>query len=71
MGTTVFSIDFMLVLVEVDFEFKRFLQTGRKPSGLCGAALYISALSHGAKCTKSDIVSSVDFSLVVSLKLEC
>lgn len=32
-------------------------QTGRKPSGLCGAALYISALSHGYKFSKSDIVS--------------
>ncbi|XP_058087602.1 transcription factor IIIB 60 kDa subunit isoform X2 [Magnolia sinica] len=35
------------------------LQTGRKPSGLCGAALYISALSHGLKYSKSDIVSVV------------
>ncbi|KAK9290332.1 hypothetical protein L1049_008499 [Liquidambar formosana] len=35
------------------------MQTGRKPSGLCGAALYISALSHGLKCSKSDIVSIV------------
>lgn len=33
------------------------LQTGRKPSGLCGAALYISALTHGLKFSKSDIVS--------------
>lgn len=35
------------------------MQTGRKPSGLCGAALYISALSHDLKCSKSDIVSVV------------
>ncbi|PIA34089.1 hypothetical protein AQUCO_03900177v1 [Aquilegia coerulea] len=35
------------------------MQTGRKPSGLCGAALYISALSIGLKCTKSDIASVV------------
>lgn len=35
------------------------MQTGRKPSGLCGAALYISALSHGHKHTKSDIVRIV------------
>ncbi|XP_050372269.1 transcription factor IIIB 70 kDa subunit [Argentina anserina] len=35
------------------------MQTGRKPSGLCGAALYISALSHGVKCTKSDIIKIV------------
>ncbi|MBA0728412.1 hypothetical protein Golax_001313, partial [Gossypium laxum] len=30
------------------------MQTGRKPSGLCGAALYISALSHGLKFPKSE-----------------
>ncbi|KAL5656517.1 hypothetical protein ACJX0J_035836, partial [Zea mays] len=31
--------------------------TGRKPSRLCGAALYIAALSHGCNYTKADIVS--------------
>ncbi|CAA2955958.1 transcription factor IIIB 60 kDa subunit [Olea europaea subsp. europaea] len=35
------------------------MQTGRKPSGLCGAALYISALSHGLKCSKSDVIKVV------------
>ncbi|KAL6130288.1 hypothetical protein ACLB2K_068669 [Fragaria x ananassa] len=35
------------------------MQTGRKPSGICGAALYISALSHGLKCAKSDIIKIV------------
>ncbi|KAI0494618.1 hypothetical protein KFK09_024759 [Dendrobium nobile] len=35
------------------------MQTGRKPSGLCGAALYISALSHGFNYSKSDIVTVV------------
>lgn len=35
------------------------MQTGRKPTGLCGAALYISALSHGLNCSKSDIVNVV------------
>ncbi|KAL6191415.1 hypothetical protein ACLB2K_037806 [Fragaria x ananassa] len=35
------------------------MQTGRKPSGICGAALYISALSHGLKCSKSDIIKIV------------
>ncbi|OVA11069.1 Transcription factor TFIIB [Macleaya cordata] len=35
------------------------MQTGRKPSGLCGAALYISALSYGLKYSKADIVSVV------------
>ena len=35
------------------------LQTGRKPSGICGAALYISALSHGCSYSKSEIVSDI------------
>ncbi|KAJ0977169.1 hypothetical protein J5N97_012643 [Dioscorea zingiberensis] len=35
------------------------MQTGRKPSGLCGAALYISALSHGLSYSKSDVVAVV------------
>ncbi|KAG4951025.1 hypothetical protein JHK85_044892 [Glycine max] len=35
------------------------MQTGRKPSGLCGAALYISALAHGIKCSKPDILKIV------------
>ncbi|XP_021725776.1 transcription factor IIIB 90 kDa subunit-like isoform X1 [Chenopodium quinoa] len=35
------------------------MQTGRKPSGLCGAALYISALSHGFKFSKAEIVKHV------------
>ncbi|KAB1221945.1 Transcription factor IIIB 90 kDa subunit [Morella rubra] len=35
------------------------IQTGRKPSGLCGAALYISALSHGYRFSKSDIVGKI------------
>ncbi|KAI5659485.1 hypothetical protein M9H77_28278 [Catharanthus roseus] len=35
------------------------MQTGRKPSGLCGAALYISALSQGLKVSKSDIIRVV------------
>lgn len=34
-------------------------QTGRKPSGLWGAAVYVSALAHGLKCSKSDIVSNL------------
>ncbi|KAJ8565767.1 hypothetical protein K7X08_008343 [Anisodus acutangulus] len=28
----------------------------RKPSGLCGAALYIASLSHGLSCSKSEII---------------
>ncbi|CAO2837433.1 unnamed protein product [Amaranthus hypochondriacus] len=35
------------------------MQTGRKPSGLCGAALYISALSYGFKFSKTEIVKIV------------
>ncbi|XP_057506801.1 uncharacterized protein LOC130789994 isoform X1 [Actinidia eriantha] len=35
------------------------MQTGRKPSGLCGAAVYISALSHGVNCSKLDVVKAV------------
>ncbi|XP_047252327.1 transcription factor IIIB 90 kDa subunit [Capsicum annuum] len=35
------------------------MQTGRKPSGVCGAALYISALSHGLNCSKSEIIKVV------------
>eukprot|EP00249_Psilotum_nudum_P013176 c24196_g1_i1 orf=436-1803(+) len=35
------------------------LQTGRRPSGICGAALFISAHIHGFECTKTDVVSVV------------
>ncbi|XP_030971582.1 transcription factor IIIB 60 kDa subunit-like isoform X3 [Quercus lobata] len=35
------------------------MQTGRKPSGLCGAALYISALSHGYSFSKTDIIEEL------------
>ncbi|XP_042435443.1 transcription factor IIIB 90 kDa subunit-like isoform X2 [Zingiber officinale] len=35
------------------------MQTGKKPNGLCGAALYISVHSHGLNYSKSDIVSAV------------
>lgn len=35
------------------------MQTGRKPSGICGAALYIAAVSHGFKFSKTDIVKIV------------
>ncbi|PHT30750.1 hypothetical protein CQW23_29670 [Capsicum baccatum] len=31
----------------------------RKPSGVCGAALYIAALSHGLNCSKSEIIKVV------------
>ncbi|KAK7302932.1 hypothetical protein RJT34_13829 [Clitoria ternatea] len=32
------------------------MQTGRKPSGLCGAALCVFALACGVKCSKLDIL---------------
>ncbi|CAD5314089.1 unnamed protein product [Arabidopsis thaliana] len=35
------------------------MQTGRKPSGICGAALYTAAFSHGIKCSKTDITNIV------------
>ncbi|XP_074320423.1 transcription factor IIIB 60 kDa subunit-like [Silene latifolia] len=35
------------------------MQTGRKPSGLCGAALYISALSYGHKIPKTKVIKVV------------
>ncbi|XP_044478923.1 transcription factor IIIB 60 kDa subunit-like isoform X2 [Mangifera indica] len=38
---------------------RNWITTGRKPSGLCGAALYVSALTHGLKFSKSDIVKIV------------
>lgn len=35
------------------------IQTGRRPSGVCGAALYIAAHLHGCAKTKREIVSVV------------
>ncbi|KAK3446454.1 hypothetical protein EUGRSUZ_A02144 [Eucalyptus grandis] len=35
------------------------MQTGRKPSGLWGAAVYVSAVAHGLKCSKSDVLRLV------------
>ncbi|OIW03610.1 hypothetical protein TanjilG_06119 [Lupinus angustifolius] len=35
------------------------MQTGRKPNGLCGAAIYIAALAHGFKFSKTDILRIV------------
>ncbi|CAN4125992.1 unnamed protein product [Withania somnifera] len=37
----------------------RFTDRKRKPSGLCGAALYIASLSHGLSCSKSEIIKVV------------
>ncbi|KAL2650892.1 hypothetical protein R1flu_019020 [Riccia fluitans] len=35
------------------------MQTGRRPSGICGAALFIAAHCHGFERSKSDVVSVV------------
>ncbi|GJT02692.1 RNA-directed DNA polymerase, eukaryota, reverse transcriptase zinc-binding domain protein [Tanacetum coccineum] len=35
------------------------MQTGRKPSGICAAAIYVSSLLHGYKFTKTDVVKVV------------
>lgn len=35
------------------------MQTGRRPSGICGAALFIAAHVHGFERTKRDVVSVV------------
>jgi transcription factor IIIB subunit 2 len=35
------------------------IQTGRRPSGICGAALYIAAHTHGFRRTKRDVVAVV------------
>ncbi|KAL6619996.1 hypothetical protein ACP70R_035135 [Stipagrostis hirtigluma subsp. patula] len=46
--------------VQIVASMKRdWMQTGRKPSGICGAALYIAALSYKYDCTKADVVSVV------------
>ncbi|KAL0769543.1 hypothetical protein Bca101_034693 [Brassica carinata] len=38
----------------------RLFDTGRKPSGICGAAIYIAALSRGIMCSTTDIVEELD-----------
>ncbi|KAK3135918.1 hypothetical protein QOZ80_5BG0425280 [Eleusine coracana subsp. coracana] len=46
--------------IQIVASMKRdWMQTGRKPSGICGAALYIAALSHGLDYTKADVVAVV------------
>ncbi|OQR82741.1 transcription factor IIIB [Achlya hypogyna] len=35
------------------------METGRRPSGICGAALLIAARSHNVKCTISDVAGVV------------
>lgn len=35
------------------------MQTGRRPSGVCGAALWVAALLHGYERTKRDVVAVV------------
>ena len=35
------------------------MQTGRRPSGVCGAALWVAALLHGYERSKRDVVAAV------------
>ncbi|KAJ0702933.1 putative transcription factor TFIIB, brf1, TBP-binding domain, cyclin, Cyclin-like superfamily [Helianthus annuus] len=35
------------------------IQTGRKPSGICAAAIYVSSLLHGYNFSKDDVVKAV------------
>ncbi|KAL8259434.1 hypothetical protein R6Q59_027387 [Mikania micrantha] len=35
------------------------IQTGRKPSGICAAAIYVSSLLHGYNFSKTDVVKAV------------
>lgn len=39
------------------------MQTGRRPSGICGAALFIAAAVHGFERTKEDIIAVVHVSV--------
>ncbi|KAF8107015.1 hypothetical protein N665_0129s0083 [Sinapis alba] len=43
----------------IDSMKRDWMQTGRKPSGICGAAIYIAALSHGIMCSTTDIAHIV------------
>ncbi|KAL1213583.1 hypothetical protein V5N11_000654 [Cardamine amara subsp. amara] len=46
------------------------MQTGRKPSGICGAAIYIAAHSHGIMCSRADIAKIVHVSSNNNQKIE-
>ncbi len=35
------------------------MQTGRRPAGICGAAIFIAAHVHGCECTKREIIGVV------------
>ncbi|KAK1407456.1 hypothetical protein QVD17_39072 [Tagetes erecta] len=35
------------------------IQTGRKPSGICAAAIYVSSILHGYNFSKTDVVKAV------------
>ena len=35
------------------------IQTGRRPNGICGAALYVAAASHGLRRSKDEVVNVV------------
>ncbi|KAL3579950.1 hypothetical protein D5086_017785 [Populus alba] len=51
------SDDALTIIASMNYHW---IQTGRTPSALWGAALYISALSHGLNCSKSDIIEELN-----------
>ncbi|XP_010502109.1 PREDICTED: transcription factor IIIB 60 kDa subunit-like [Camelina sativa] len=52
--------NFLKTVTSIISSMKRdWMQTGRKPSGICGAAIYIAALSHGITCSRADIAKTV------------
>ncbi|KAJ4887460.1 Cyclin/Brf1-like TBP-binding protein [Raphanus sativus] len=54
------TTEFMGTTKNIIASMKRdWMQTGRKPSGICGAAMYIAALSHGITCSTTDIAHIV------------
>ncbi|EQC32046.1 hypothetical protein SDRG_10244 [Saprolegnia diclina VS20] len=44
------------------------METGRRPSGICGAALLIAARSHNVKCTMTDVAGVVSIGEVTLRK---
>lgn len=46
-------------------DMKLDLQTGRRPSGVCGAALFIAAHIHGFERSKADVVCILGMEILV------
>ena len=51
-----------LTCLQVSSMKRDWMQTGRRPSGICGAALFIAAAVHGFERTKEDIIAVVHVS---------